>query len=111
MQLLDNEQWVEKNFNGCQLGNTSRKKRLATVATNMLNAPEASLCQQNPEWSDTKAAYELWKRKEVTFDAISECQWNLTRQTESGRYLLISDTTDINHYQGHRMKHFWSKSG
>lgn len=98
MQLLDNHRWVEEQFGKCKLGNTLRNKRLSIVATNMLHSPESSLVQQNPEWSDTKAVYELWKREEVTFDSVSECHWNLTRQTEPGRYLLISDTTDINHY-------------
>lgn len=98
MRLLDNDQWVEENFSECKLGNTLRNKRLSIVATNMLKSPESSLVQQNPDWSDTKAAYELWKRKEVTFDSVSACHWKRTRQTEPGRYLLISDTTDINHY-------------
>lgn len=98
MRLLDNMDWVHENFGGCQLGNKLRNKRLAFVATNMLEAPESSLCQQNPEWSDTKAAYELWKRDQVTFDAVAECHWNLTRQTQPGRYLLISDTTDLDHF-------------
>lgn len=98
MRLLDNDQWVEENFSECELGNTLRNKRLSIVATNMLKSPESSLVQQNPDWSDTKAAYELWKRKQVTFDSVSSCHWKRTRQTEPGRYLLISDTTDINHY-------------
>lgn len=98
MRLLDNHQWVEKNFGECKLGNTLRNKRLSIVAANMLSSPESSLVQQNPDWSDTKAAYELWKREEVTFDSVSECHWNMTRQTEPGRHLLISDTTDVNHY-------------
>lgn len=98
MRLLDNDQWVDENFSECELGNTLRNKRLSIVATNMLKSPESSLVQQNPDWSDTKAAYELWKREEVTFDSVSACHWDRTRQTEPGRYLLISDTTDINHY-------------
>jgi hypothetical protein len=98
MRLLDNAEWVQDNFGGCQLGNRLRNKRLAIVATNMLEAPESSLCQQNQEWSDTKAAYELWKLDEVTFDSVADCHWKQTRQTPPGRYLLISDTTDLDHY-------------
>ena len=98
MRLVENSEWVEINFSQCELGNSLRNKRLTIVANNMLEVPEASLCQQNAEWSDTKAAYRLFDQDDVTFDAIAECHWKQTRQTQPGRYLLISDTTDINHY-------------
>ena len=98
MRLVENSEWVEINFGKCQLGNSLRTKRLGIVAKNLLEAPEASLGQQNIEWSDTKAAYRLFDQDDVTFDAIAECHWKQTRQTQPGRYLMISDTTDIDHY-------------
>lgn len=97
MRFLENPQWVENNFSGCHLGNSLRTKRLAIIANNMLDQPEASLPGQNSEWSDTKAAYRLWDQADVTFDAIATPHWQQTRQTPPGRHLLISDTTDINH--------------
>jgi len=98
MQLLENAEWVEANFGGCEFGHVKRTQRLGIVASKMLESPEASLPQQNLGWSDLKAAYRLCNRKEVTFDAVASCHWNQTKQTQSGRYLLISDTTDLNHY-------------
>lgn len=98
MQLLENAQWVEENFGDCQLGHVKRTERLGIMASKMLESPDSSLPQQNTDWSDLKAAYRLCDRKEVTFDSVASCHWNQTKRTQPGRYLLISDTTDINHY-------------
>ena len=98
MKLRDNDQWVEKQFGSCQLGNTLRTKRLQKVAANMLAQPEQSLPKQNSQWADLKAAYRLFDNDRVTFDAVAEQHWRQTRQSKPGRYLLISDTTDIDHF-------------
>lgn len=98
VKLRDNDQWVEKQFGSCQLGNTLRTKRLQKVAANMLAQPEQSLPKQNTQWADLKAAYRLFDNDRVTFDAVAEQHWRQTRQTKPGRYLLISDTTDVDHF-------------
>lgn len=98
MKVLDNQTWVDENFGDCELGHARRSKRLIKVAANMLAAPEQSIPQQNELWSDVKAAYRLFANDKVTFDKVARPHWQLTRQTQSGRYLLISDTTDIDHY-------------
>ena len=96
--VADNKQWVEQNFSHCDLGDVRRTQRLAIVARNMLNNPEKSLPKQNAEWSDTKSAYRLFHREEVTFDAVRQRHEELVRQTPPGVYLMISDTTDISHF-------------
>ena len=98
MKVLDNGEWVEAQFGQCQLGNALRTKRIQKVASNLLNSPEQSLPKQNPEWKDLKAAYRLFQNDQVTFDAVAEQHWKQTRQTKPGRYLLISDTTEIDHF-------------
>lgn len=98
MKVLDNESWVSENFDGCELGDARRSKRLSKVAANMLAAPEQSIPQQNELWSDVKAAYRLFANDKVTFEKVAQPHWQNTRQTKPGRYLLISDTTDIDHY-------------
>jgi hypothetical protein len=98
VKVLDNDQWVEKQFGSCDLGNRLRTKRLQKVAANMLSRPEQSLPQQNLCWADLKGAYRLFDKPRVTFDAVAEQHWRQTRQTTPGRYLLISDTTDIDHF-------------
>lgn len=98
VKVLDNDQWVENQFGSCELGNSLRNKRLQKVATQMLSQPEQSLPKQNPLWADLKAAYRLFDKQDVTFDSVAEQHWHQTRQTKPGRYLLISDTTDIDHF-------------
>lgn len=98
MIVRDNESWVEEQFGGCKLGDKRRTKRLQVVAKNMLESPERSLPQQNANWSDVKGAYRLFDREQVSFGAVCGQHWRQTRQTKPGRYLLISDTTDINRF-------------
>jgi hypothetical protein len=98
VKVLDNDLWVEKQFASCQFGNSLRTKRLQKVAAQMLAQPEQSLPKQTAQWADLKAAYRLFDNPSVTFDAIAEPHWQQTRQTKPGRYLLISDTTDIDHF-------------
>lgn len=96
--VVDNEQWVQQNFSECDFGHVLRTKRLMIMARNMLASPDRSLPEQNGEWSDIKAAYRFFDRKEVTFDAIRKCHEESTRRTPPGVHLMISDTTDINHF-------------
>lgn len=98
MIVRDNQAWVEEQFGGCHLGDARRTNRLQVVANNMLGSPEKSLPQQNIKWSDVKAAYRLFDSDGVTFESVSEPHWDQTRHTRTGRYLLMSDTTDLNHY-------------
>ena len=97
-QVADNEQWVEQNFSECNFGHVLRTQRLMTMAKKMLECPNESLPKQNVDWSDVKAAYRFCNRKEVTFNAVTQCHQEATRQTPPGIYLMISDTTDINHF-------------
>ena len=98
MIVRSNDQWVEDQFNQCELANSLRTRRLQKVASAMLSCPEMSLPKQNTAWADLKAAYRLFNNEHVTFDAVAEQHWLQTRQTSPGRYLLISDTTDIDHF-------------
>ena len=46
-------------------------------------------------WGDLKAAYRLFDREEVTFEAIARPHWERTRSVGPGRYLVLGDTTEI----------------
>ena len=98
MKAVDNDQWVEDNFGACELGDARRTKRLVKIAGNMLAGPEKSLPRQNVEWADVKAAYRFFANENNTFQKIAQPHWEQTRQTKPGRYLLISDTTDVDQY-------------
>lgn len=95
MKILDNQNWVQQQFGNAQLRDSRRTQRLGEIASNMLEAPDRSLPQQNPKWADLKAAYRFFDSPEVTFKAVCQPHWQQSRQTKPGRYLLISDTTDI----------------
>ena len=95
MKILDNKQWANDTFQDCDLGDQRRTKRLLTLATGMVEAPDKSLPDQFPEWSDLKAAYRFFDTAQVTFDGICTPHWNQTRNSKPGRYLLISDTTEL----------------
>lgn len=100
MKVLDNKQWASETFLDCNLGDPRRTKRLLKVAEGMLDAPDQSLPSQFSDWADLKAAYRFFDTERVTFDAICLPHWEQTRKTKPGRYLLISDTTDLN-FTGH----------
>ncbi len=71
---------------------------MTKIASNMLAKPEGSIPEQNVDWADVKAAYRFFSNKNVTFENVCEKHWQQTRLTKPGRYLLICDTTDIDHY-------------
>lgn len=98
MKVLDNHRWIETQFHSCELGNRKRTERLQKIAAAMLSQPEQSLPKQNNQWKDLKAAYRLFDQERVTFNAVADPHWQQTRQTKPGRYLLISDTTEIDHF-------------
>jgi len=98
MRMTENTQWVRQQFDSCELGDQRRTKRVCRMAMNMLQCPDKSLPTQSDTWSDLKAAYRWCDRDQVTFEAVATPHWEQTRATKPGRYLLISDTTDIDHF-------------
>lgn len=87
--------WAQLNFGNCQLGDKRRTQRLVQVAADVANNPSASFPDQMKTWSDLKAAYTLFDCDDVTFQAIAEPHWDLTRKRTAGRYLVIGDTTEV----------------
>jgi hypothetical protein len=61
----------------------------------VVSHPSGGLPEQTETWSDLKAAYRLFDREEVTFDAIAEQHWQQTRNRSNGRYLVLADTTEL----------------
>lgn len=96
MVVVDNDKWIEQQFSECDFGDLRRTKRMTKVAASLLAEPDSRLPEQNKLWKDLKAAYRLFDTEAVTFEATAQPHWEQTRRTKPGRYLLISDTTDIN---------------
>ena len=88
-------EWAQLNFGGCDLGDKRRSDRLMQVAEQVASNPSASLPDQTELWKDLKAAYRLFDRDEVTFEAIARPHWELTRKSARGRCLVIGDTTEL----------------
>ena len=88
-------EWAQLNFGKCELGDKRRTDRLMQVAEQVASNPSGTLPDQLVTWEDLKAAYRLFDRAEVTFEAIARPHWELTRQKASGRTLVLGDTTEL----------------
>jgi hypothetical protein len=93
--LLDIRPWAEANFGTADLGDRRRTRRLVAVATQIAADPAASLPDQAETWADLKASYRLFDRPEVTFAAVADPHWQLSRACGPGRYLVLDDTTEL----------------
>jgi hypothetical protein len=92
---LEIEPWAEQQFGACELGDTRRTKRIVKLAAQVAAKPDASTPQQTEHWADCKAAYRLFDRDEVTFEAVTAPHYALTRAVEPGVWLVINDTTEV----------------
>lgn len=95
IRVEDNQQWAASQFGNCNFGDCRLTKRLVKVAERTIENPDASMPRQHGNWADLKAAYRLFDCPSVTFDAVAEPHWQSTRRRPAGRYLIISDTTEI----------------
>ena len=95
--LLDTQTWATTQFATADLGDQRRTKRLVILATQVAADPSGSFPQQTESWNDLRAAYNLFDREEVTFEAIASPHWELTKNTVEGRLLIVGDTTEIDY--------------
>lgn len=89
--------WSETHFGNCDLGDQRRTRRLVRYAQQMAEKPDASTPEQTESWSECKAVYRLFSRREVTFSAVTAGHYQDTCQLAPGKYLVISDTTEIDY--------------
>jgi hypothetical protein len=89
--------WSEQQFGACELGDSRRTQRLVRYAQQMAEKPDASTPQQTENWGDCKAVYRLFERPEVTFESVTTAHYQNTRTLPPGRYLVVSDTTEIDY--------------
>lgn len=83
------------HFGQADLGHVKRTERLATLAAQVAADPSGSIPEQTVTWADTKAAYRLFDRPEVTFEAVAQAHWDLRHQCGPGRFAILSDTTEL----------------
>jgi len=94
---LNPETWSRQHFGTCQLGDVRRTRLLVRYAQQMAEKPDASTPQQTECWSDCKAVYGLFRRTEVTFNAVTAAHNRHTLSLPAGKYLVISDTTEVDY--------------
>ena len=62
----------------------------------MAEYPDGSTPNQFENWSDLKAAYRLFDCDDVTFTALAQPHWQITRSKARGPVLLLGDTMETN---------------
>jgi hypothetical protein len=67
------------------------------LAADVASKPDASTPMQTEDWASCKAAYRLFARKEVTFQAVIAPHCAATRAAARGTCLILNDTTEINY--------------
>jgi hypothetical protein len=92
---LDAKAWAEEQFGQCVLGDQRRTKRAVYMAQRIAENPSGSFPEIFQNWSDLKAAYDLFDADGVSFAAIATPHWSRTRACPPGRYLVINDTTEV----------------
>src|SRR5688572_8137347 len=100
---LDVNVWAQQQFGDCNLGDVRRTRRAVLVAAQVAADPSGSTPEQTEVWSDCKAAYRLFGNPKVTFQALAEPHWRLTRSRLQGRVLLIDDTTTVAFQRGRQI--------
>jgi len=97
LRELEPTVWSESQFGACDLGDKRRTRRLVEYARQMAEKPDASTPQQTEGWADCKAAYRIFEREEVTFEAVTALHYRRTLEMPPGKYLVISDTTELDY--------------
>jgi hypothetical protein len=97
LKELEPELWSELEFGACELGDLRRTRRLIRYARQMAEKPDASTPRQTEGWSDCKAVYRLFDCPEVTFEAVTAAHYERTLKLAPGKYLVISDTTEVDY--------------
>ena len=97
LKELEPELWSELEFGACELGDLRRTRRLIRYAHQMAEKPDASTPQQTECWSDCKATYRLFGCPKVTFEAVTAVHYKRTLKLAPGKYLVISDTTELDY--------------
>lgn len=93
--LLSVEEWAEQQFGGCQLGDQRRTRRLVKFAAQIANDSSSSTPRQTASWYECKAAYRLIGCDQTTHASVGTPHWKETRARDSGEWLLLGDTTEL----------------
>jgi hypothetical protein len=99
---MEEESWAAKEFEGIELGDERRKKRLIQVAEQRGKRPNASIAVSCEGPAGMKGAYRLFENEAVGAEAILEghYQASIARAREERVVLAVQDTMYLN-YSAH----------
>lgn len=102
---MDNHEWIKKQWEQANLGDSRRNSRAIKIADDLLNKPSASLPEQCPEWASLKAAYRFFNEQDVTFDALQHAhRYQVIQQARQGDItLFIQDGSELD-YSSHNVE-------
>lgn len=103
-------EWAHINFSQCNLGDNRRTKRLVRVASRIAENTSGAFPQQLIDWPELQAAYRLMSNPQVTFSGITRPHYEATKAQSSGRFLILSDTTELD-FGKHRQITGLSRTG
>ena len=91
--ISDPWQWATVHFGTASLGDPRRARRLVQFAAAMAEDPAGSIPRICGSWSDTKAAYQLFRQRQVTFEAVCQPHFDM-REQATDRCFLLRRTDD-----------------
>ncbi len=102
-----NREWIEKQWQGAELGDKRLTKRAVKIALACLETPDGSLPKKFGSWGDTKGAYRFFDSDEVSHEALQKVHNENVIQTASitqQMVLFIQDGSELI-YNTHKCTH------
>jgi len=93
--LWSEKRWAKFEFEGAQLGDLRRTKRLVKTAKFLAKSPRGTLPGSFPGNASLKAAYRLFAEEEMAYEKVIQAHVDRVRDEckGAGEYLIIEDTT------------------
>src|SRR5271154_1203823 len=93
-----NDEWIQRQFSGIQLGDLRLNRRAVSIAYACSRHPDASLPNKFDRWADIKGAYRLFDHSNATHSAIQAPHYKATitaaKETDS-LVLFIQDGSEL----------------
>lgn len=88
---------IAEEFEGAELGDVRRKRRLQAIATSAAGKPEAGFPEIAGDDSDLEGLYRFLSNKRISAEAILEphVEATMARARQVGTVLMVHDTTDF----------------
>lgn len=97
MFISDVQNWSEKTFGKCALGDARRTKRLVKMSASLARSTGQSVVKSIDDESQVEGAYRLLRNAQVLSDNIAEGGFSATAAMvkDTGTLLALEDTTSL----------------